>query len=95
MFATIVLDIYENPRGKNFINTFCPKHPKMINWNRISHKFLLSHFFSQKGFMKDGSLHKKIISFSPLILDWDKKDYDCVFVELPFYAISISLATDT
>ena len=27
MFDVIFLDIYENPRRKNFINPSCPKHP--------------------------------------------------------------------
>ena len=31
MFVTIFLDTYENPGRKNFINSSCPKHPKMIN----------------------------------------------------------------
>ena len=51
MFVTIFLDIYENPRRKTFINPFCPKHPKIINWNKKWHKF--SHFLvlPQKGFL--------------------------------------------
>ena len=31
MFVIICLDIYENPRRKNFMNPSCPKHPKIIN----------------------------------------------------------------
>ena len=27
MFATILFEIYKSPRRKNFINSFCPKHP--------------------------------------------------------------------
>ena len=34
MFVTIFLDIYENPRRKNFINPCCPKHRKIINCNK-------------------------------------------------------------
>ena len=33
------LDIYESPRRKNFINPSCPKHPKIINWNKKWHNF--------------------------------------------------------
>ena len=28
------LDTYENPGRKTFINPSCPKHPKIINWNK-------------------------------------------------------------
>ena len=31
LFVTIFLDIYENPRRKNFINPLCPKYLKIIN----------------------------------------------------------------
>ena len=34
MYVTIFLDIYENPRIRNFIDPFCPKHPKTINWKK-------------------------------------------------------------
>ena len=53
MFAITFLDIYENPMGKNFINLSCPKHPKVINWNKKWHKLFFSHFFMvpQKGFI--------------------------------------------
>ena len=30
LFVTIFLDIYENPRRKNFINPSCLKHPEVI-----------------------------------------------------------------
>ena len=30
------------------------------------------------------------MSFSPLIRDWDDKGEDCVFVEIPNNAISVS-----
>ena len=30
---------YENPRGKSFINPSCPKHPKIITWNKNGHLF--------------------------------------------------------
>ena len=29
-----ILGIYENPRGKNFINPSCPKHPKIVEKKR-------------------------------------------------------------
>ena len=45
MFVSIFLDIYENPRRKDFINSSCPKHPEIINWNKKWHEFLFSHFF--------------------------------------------------
>ena len=31
--------IYESPKRKNFINPSCPKHPKIINWNKKWHNF--------------------------------------------------------
>ena len=43
--VTILLDIYENPRRKNFINTSSPKYSKIINYNRKWHKLLFLHFF--------------------------------------------------
>ena len=30
LFVTIFLDIYENPRSKNFTNPSCPKYLKII-----------------------------------------------------------------
>ena len=36
---------YKNPRRKNFIQPSCPKHSKIINWNKKWDKFLFSHFF--------------------------------------------------
>ena len=78
MFATIFLDIYENPRRKNFINQSCHKHHKIINWNKKWHRFLLSHFFvvRQKGFIflrcQRGYEDKKFIPF-PTLFHWDNK----------------------
>ena len=44
--VTILLDIYENPRRKNFINTSSSKYSKIIiNYNRKWHKLLFLHFF--------------------------------------------------
>ena len=40
MFVTILsIYIYESPKRKNFINPSCPKHPKIINWNKKWHNF--------------------------------------------------------
>ena len=38
--------------------TFCPKHPKKINWNKKWHKFLFSRFFvvSQGSVMTEKTL---------------------------------------
>ena len=39
MFVIIFLDIYLKRRRKNFINPSCPKHSKIINWNKKWHNF--------------------------------------------------------
>ena len=39
MFVTIFFR-YENPERKNFINWLCPKHPKIITWNKKWPRFL-------------------------------------------------------
>ena len=78
MFVTIFLDIYENPRTKNFINFSCSKHKK---W----HKFLkISSFWRTKKKCES----KKFMSFFPLI------PLGLHFVELLIYAISVSLTTE-
>ena len=71
MFVTIFLDIYENPRIRNFIDPFWPKHPKTINWKKKWHKFLFSHVFvvSQNGFIflrhqKEEWKEKKYVVFT-------------------------------
>ena len=35
------------------------------------------------------------MTVSPFTRDWDNKGSDCVFVELPTHAISVSLTTET
>ena len=51
MFVTNVVEIYENPWSKNFINKSCHKYPKIIEIK--NNKFLFSKFFAvtQKGFI--------------------------------------------
>ena len=50
------LKYFWKSQEKNFINPSCPKHPKIINWNKKWHKFIFSHFFvvQRKRFMKVG-----------------------------------------
>ena len=45
IFFIIFLDIYENPKRKNFFKPSCPNHPKIINWNKKWHELLFLHFF--------------------------------------------------
>ena len=33
---------YENPRIKNFINSFCPKHPEIITLNKKCQIFIVT-----------------------------------------------------
>ena len=88
-------NIYQNPRRKNFIHPSCPKHPK------IDGKFLFSYFFvvPQKALMKAGTPSQnlfeppkrkgkinKLCHFSSLF-----RIGMTVFVDLPIYAVSISL----
>ena len=77
MFAAIFLDLYQNPRRKNFINPSGPKHPKIINWTKKWQIFIFVLLWgtAKKVLSFWGSKskceNKKILLF-PLILDWDK-----------------------
>ena len=81
MFVTIFYDTYENPRGKNFINPSCPKHPKIIEIKNDMFFFTLICGASKRpeGLHKIFLMHqkkcenKKFRSFFPLIQDWDDK----------------------
>ena len=62
------------------------------------YKFFLSHFFSRKGFAKTGSVKtKKMMSMHTLCPPCTgiKTTRIKSFVDVPIYAISILLATDT
>ena len=37
--------VYEDPTRKCFIKSPCPKHPRIINWNKKLLNSLFSHFF--------------------------------------------------
>ena len=90
------LDIYENPKGNNFINPSYPKHPKIIEIrNGINFNFILPAVIKPFWGNKKKCENKKIMSFSPLIRDWDDKGEDCVFVEIPNNAISVSWPIET
>ena len=93
-------DIYENPRRKNFIiNLSCPKHLKIINWNKTWHNVYfhtslwclgkVSSFWGNKKKREN----KKIMSFSPLI-SLGQQGLRLRFVKLPTYAISVSLTIE-
>ena len=71
------LDVYENPRRKNYINPSCPKHPKF-------------HLFEVP---KRSVKMKKFMSFFPLIT-LGQQGLGLRFVELPNYAISVSLTKE-
>ena len=89
-----ILDIYENPWRKNFINPFCRMHPETINWNKKWHKFCfhtslwcvrkVSSFWATKK-KRD---NKNIYVIFPLI-PLGQQGLGLRFVELPTYAISV------
>ena len=92
------LDIYENPGRKNFINPSCPKHCKIIHWNKKWHNFYfhtslwclrkVSSFWDTKKKCKN----KRFFIF-PLYSIGTTRDW-LHFVKLPTYVISISLTTE-
>ena len=96
------LDIYENPKRKNFINSSCLKHPKIINWNQKLHKFLFLHFFV--GYLKKVSSFdavkrsvkiNNLCQFPPLFqIDTTRVKRLCVFVKLLTSAISVFLSIE-
>ena len=84
MFVASFSDIYENPKRKNFINPFSHKHPKIINLNKILHKFFYSKlpcgaskrfclFESPKRSVKTKFFLFFFLSFFLLIRDWYSK----------------------
>ena len=70
MFVTIFLDIYENPKRKNFINPFCPKHPKIIN---IIFYFNTSLWCLKKILWKPEGKSNYTIAVFLLLRDWGDK----------------------
>ena len=71
-FLLPFLDIYQNPRRKNFTNPSCSEYCKRINWNK-KWQFLFSHVFvvPHRGstflrHWKELWEKKKFISFFPL-----------------------------
>ena len=60
MFVTIILESL----GKNFIKNICPKHFKIINWNRKLHIFLY-HTSFLKVLRRPGVENKNIMSLPP------------------------------
>ena len=86
------LDIYENPRWKNFINLSCPKCPKVIE---IRNDTNLNFYTSlpRKGFMnlfhepKRSVKMKNLCHLLPLFGTTRVK----TLIELPPYSISVSL----
>ena len=91
------LDIYENPKRKNFINLSCSKHSKSIKIK--NDKFLFSHFFEVPFFFEVSSFgsttkkceNKKLMSFPPLFSGLGQGLIKTVFVKLLTYAIFVSL----
>ena len=83
-------------RRKNFINPSCPKHRKIINWNKKWQNFYfhtslwclrkVSSFWSTKIKCEN----KTFMSFFPLI-PLGRQGLRLRFVELPTYTISVSL----
>ena len=79
---------------KKIINCSCPKHHKIINWSKNSHKCLFSHFLWCLFEARKRSVKiKKIFHFSTL-LEIGKARVETVFVELLSYTMSISLAIE-
>ena len=87
-----------NPRWKNFINPSCPKHRKIINWNKKWHNFYFqaSLWCIRKVWFicgtKKNSENKKFV-FLPLIL-LGQQGLRLYFVKLLTYNTSISLKTE-
>ena len=73
------------------MNPYCPKHPELINWNK-KWQILFFHFFvvAQKDlfFWSEVEYNKNVI-----FPDW-MTTVKTVFVELPSYAISVSLTIE-
>ena len=72
----LFLDIYENPRRKNFINLSCAKHSKIIEIKNDKLLFLYFLLVHQKAFIflrHQRSVKKKIRLIFPLIYDWNDK----------------------
>ena len=95
-----IYNIYENPRRKNFINSFCPKHSNVIIENKKWHKFSFLHLFviPQEGFIflrhqKRSVKIKKLCIFLPLFMIGMTR-VKIVFVKLQTYTISISLTKE-
>ena len=94
MQISYLLARYEKPRRKKIINCSCPKHHKIINWSKNSHKCLFSHFLWCLFEARKRSVKiKKIFHFSTL-LEIGKARVKTVFVELLSYTMSISLAIE-
>ena len=60
MSVSMFLDIYETPTRKNFIDSSCTKHPKIMNWNKNWYKFLFYFVFLRH--QKEVSKSKYVVS---------------------------------
>ena len=95
--VTIFLDIYEDPRRKNFINPSCPKHKIIEIKNDIIFIFTL-FVVPQKGFIflrprKEGVRIKNLHHFS-VFLHWDDMGRDCVLLNFqlkPFVSSTLEI----
>ena len=88
------LDIYENPRRKNFFNLSCPKHCKIIKWHNFyfhTSLWCLRKVSSFWGTEKECQNIKFMLFFPFIPLGW--QGLRLRFVKLPTYTISISLTT--
>ena len=93
-FLRFLLKTYE----KNFINSSCPKHLKIINWNKKWSKFYFltslwwTDFISLRHQKK--CENKRLMSFSPLF-PLGQQGLRLHFAEHLTYAISISSTIET
>ena len=64
MFVTIFLHINKSPRRNTFFNPSCPKHHKIINWNKKWHEHIFKLFCNTSFWgTKEKCENEKILSF--------------------------------